>query len=118
LARLGDESDPVVEISVGNLAPPHSENENIIKFYALDGLSYIQGRPEIVDTLLKMAQYDENVGVRKGAIYALSAIGNSAATNFLEYQSQHGNKSAKIGLELFGKADFHTINLIDLFGLR
>jgi len=116
LARLGDESDPVVKILVGNLSPPNSENENLIKYYALEGLSYIRGRPEIVDILLKMAQYDEDASVKHRAILALSAIGNSASKNFLEYQSQRGNRSAKIGLELFGKADLDTIELIDCFG--
>ena len=53
LATLGDESDPIIEALVANLTPPSSEDENIIKFYALEGLSYGRGRPEIVETLLK-----------------------------------------------------------------
>lgn len=113
LAALGNESDGVIEILTSVLSLPYSDSEIPIRYYAMEGLSYIRNRPEIIDTILNTAQNDDSIAVRNGAAYALGAIGNPKAKEYLEYQDQHGNSAAKAALALFGAEDFNTINRLD-----
>jgi len=117
LAVLGDESEMVIKILVMNLSPATDDKntEMVLKSVALEGLSHVRGSPEITNAILQLAD-DEIPLVQKSVYYAIGAIGDTTGRDFLEYQSQRGNKTAKIALDMFGKADFHIIWAVDVHG--
>ena len=103
LARLGDESYSPISILLGNLSPPPTKDESQVKRLALQGLSYVKGREDVVEKLIEVTQQDKDVMVRQRAIFALAATGNPAARQFVEGLAGTGDRAALFALEWVNK---------------
>lgn len=97
LARLGDESDLSVNTLLARLSSPRNDNENVA-WHAIQGLSYVRGRIDVVDKLVKVAESDKNLSLRQRACFALAAMGNDVAKLFLDHQACNDNKAASFAL--------------------
>lgn len=127
LVAVGEESDTVVQVLLSALELPLMERREAIqaggraldefigtllaKQLAVESLSYLRTRPEVVEALLRTAQYAQSP-LDRDALCALGAIGSPAAREFIEYQSRRGNRAAETVLKLFGKADFEMIKMV------
>jgi len=111
LASLGHQASGLFDTLTSFIDPHSDDPDQVVAHYAaLEGLSYLRNEPRATELLIKDIQYQSNIGLRNGAMFALGALGSEKAREALKFLSGKGERAAIVSLTLFGRARFRTIN--------
>jgi hypothetical protein len=98
---------PILTKSLGQLPDSDQDPDKFLRHMIVEAMSYVRGEPEIVRILQQF--YNAQSSDRDNALFALGALGDPEARDFLMYLAEGGSVAAQTATKLFGSATFAEI---------